>query len=76
MCILTLGTIDVSCLVYLQRNSNKLSIKYQSYPKSVKIDEFGEKICISHKFLTLVMVTCFDIQEELRFTSIATVNKF
>ena len=30
------------------RNSNNLSIKYQSYPKSRKIDGFEQKICISH----------------------------
>ena len=33
-------------LFYLHRPFNKLSIKYQSYPKSTKIDAFEQEICI------------------------------
>ena len=29
-------------------NLNKESIKYQSYPKSRKIDAFGQEICFCH----------------------------
>ena len=34
--------------IFSCRNLNKLSIKYQSYPKSRKIDAFGEETCFCH----------------------------
>ena len=33
----------IQILFYLHRNFNKLSIKYQSYPKSTKINTFEQK---------------------------------
>ena len=30
---------------FFTRNLNKLSIKYQSYPKSTKIDAFEQRMC-------------------------------
>ena len=48
--LLTLDTIDILCLVYSNFCSNKLSIKYQSYPKSRKMDAFEQKIFICHNY--------------------------
>ena len=45
--LLTLDTIDSLSLVYLPRNWNALSIKYQSYPKSAKIESFELKMHVS-----------------------------
>ena len=40
-----LDTTDILCLVYMHRNLNKLRTKkFQSYPKSTKIDRFEQKM--------------------------------
>ena len=44
--LLTLDKIDILCLVKL--HLNKLSIKYQSYPNSTKIDAFEQIIYMCH----------------------------
>ena len=46
-CFLLTSTIDILCLLYSLRNLNKLSIKYQPYPKSTKINAFNQNIMIT-----------------------------
>ena len=46
--LLTLDTIGILCLVYSNFCANKLSIKYQLYPKSTKINTFEHKIFMCH----------------------------
>ena len=46
--LLTLDTIDILCLVYLNSCSKKVSIKYQSYLNSIKFDTFELKIRTCH----------------------------
>ena len=41
--------MELKYIFYLNINLNKLSLKYQSYPKSGKIDEFKQEICICHR---------------------------
>ena len=42
---ISLGALDI---FFPRTNLNKLIIKYQSYPKSRKIDAFGQEICFCH----------------------------
>ena len=44
--------------IFSYRNLIKLSIKYQSYQKSRKVDVFEQKICISHNQGLLYHRTC------------------
>ena len=48
---------DLVLLFYSHRNLNKLSIKYQSYSKSVKIDAFEQKIYTLATPLILIITT-------------------
>ena len=48
-----------SILFFRTRIISKLSIKYQSYPRSRKFNAFGREICSGHnpKVVTLVLLT-------------------
>ena len=57
-------------LFYLRRNFNKLSINYQSHPKSTKLDVFEQKICN----VTALVIQILQKKTELKCHHTANIN--